>query len=238
MTKYYTGGGTPEATGDAKLFIAEFLGGFPDDYDFVDIEDGGYITKADPYWRFGEAGGDQVVEIGLWDDYRIRITDASGIQGWDEGESEWVDLLTGGEGGGTDVSPGVLEDHTVSGITSTFTAGENLVFGSFCYIKSDGKMWRADADATATMPIVAMATAIIAADAEGIFLMLGSARDDTWALTITGGMANIIYASLTLGGITSTMPTGAGDEVQPVGFASTATTIYFNPQLWIMRNTS
>lgn len=98
MTKYYNGGGTPVASGDAKLFLANFLGGFPDAYEFVDIEDGGYITKGDPYWRFGVAGGDQVVEIGLWDDYRIQISDAGGIHGWNEGSSEWVDLLVGATG--------------------------------------------------------------------------------------------------------------------------------------------
>ena len=129
-----------------------------------------------------------------------------------------------------------LADHKVSGLTLVMTAGENLVFGDFCYIKSDGKMWKADADAYTTMPIVAMASDTITAEATGIFLLLGTARDDTWALTVTGGMNNLIYASTTLGGIQSAMPTGEGDEVQPVGWAITATVINFNPNSWIWRN--
>ena len=117
------------------------------------------------------------------------------------------------------------DTENVSGISTAYTAGENLVFGDFCYLKSDGKMWKSDADATSTMPISCMAAATISADASGSFLVWGWARDDTWTNTVGG----IIYASNTAGGITQTQPSGDTDDVQAVGIATHADRIFFNP---------
>lgn len=76
-------------------------------------------------------------------------------------------------------------DHTTDGIITTLTAGENLVFGNVCYMKSDGKLWKAQAGTEITLlPGIAMATATILADASGNFLLYGFARDDTWDWTI------------------------------------------------------
>ena len=71
----------------------------------------------------------------------------------------------------SDVAP--ASDHSTTGILAAHTAGEGLVFGDFCYLKLDGKYWKADADAIATMPITAMAAESIDADASGNFLMWG-----------------------------------------------------------------
>ncbi len=117
-------------------------------------------------------------------------------------------------------------DHTASGVVASLTAGENVVFGHACYLKSDGKMWRTDAADPITMPIMAMAIATIAADAAGAFLLLGFARDDTWTWTIGGA----IYASGVSGGLTKTAPTGTGDQIQIVGIATHADRMYFSPQ--------
>ena len=119
-------------------------------------------------------------------------------------------------------------DETVSGITATFTAGEALVRGAVCYFKAgDSKMWHVDADAAATMPVVAMAAADIAEDAAGLFLLQGFCQDNgsfpTWDI---GGR---IFASTTPGGPTHTAPSGDGDFVQDIGWAVTANTVYFNP---------
>jgi hypothetical protein len=124
-----------------------------------------------------------------------------------------------------DASPDT--DHSVSGIKATFTAGENLAFGDVCYLKSDGKMWKADADAAATMPVVAMAAESISADASGEFLLFGFARDDSWSWTVGGE----VYASTTAGGLTQTAPTGVGDFIQPVGLAVSSSVVHFAPDL-------
>jgi len=117
-------------------------------------------------------------------------------------------------------------DLTASGITVTMTAHENVAFGNVCFINASGEAAKTDADAAASMPVVAMAIATISADAAGLFLFVGIARDDTW--NWTPGAA--LYAdTTTAGGLTATAPTGTTDCVQIVGRALTADIILFKP---------
>jgi len=116
-------------------------------------------------------------------------------------------------------------DLAVSGETAMLTAGELLAFGDPVYIKSDGKMWKADANGSSTYPADAMAAATIAGDEAGIFLMRGWARNDAWAWTVGG----LLYLSTT-GTITQTAPSGTGEVIQVLGKASHADRIYFAPE--------
>lgn len=116
-------------------------------------------------------------------------------------------------------------DDTYTGDITSLTAGENVAYGDMCYCKSDGKLWKADADASTTMPVVAMAAATILADAAGNFLLRGFVRDDTLTLTVGG----LIYASTTAGGQTQTAVSGSGDQLQVLGFATHANRFFFNP---------
>lgn len=121
-----------------------------------------------------------------------------------------------------------LADDSTSGILADFTAGEALVFGDVCYIKSDGKLWKADADAIATSSAVGIATASISADASGTFLLHGIIRDDSaYALTVGG----LVYLSTTAGGITQTAPSGTDDVVQVLGVAINADKWLFTPSV-------
>jgi hypothetical protein len=113
------------------------------------------------------------------------------------------------------------------------TAGEGVAFGDVCYFKSDGKMWKADADAIASGYTIGMADATINADASGVFLLIGIARDDTWAWTVGGA----IYLSTTAGALTQTAPSGADDVVCVLGIATHADRMYFNPQLTPIEHT-
>jgi len=131
--------------------------------------------------------------------------------------------LTGISGLTIDATPDA--DVTAEGMKATFTAGENLVFGDVCYMKSDGKMWKADADAASTMPAVAMAIATIAADANGLFLLHGVARQDSWNWTVGGA----IYASVTAGGLSQTAVSGTSDCHQVIGYATHADRMLFMP---------
>jgi hypothetical protein len=132
----------------------------------------------------------------------------------------------GGGSGDNDLNPSPASDHTASATASaTMTAGEAVVFGDLCYVKSDGKLWKADASAAATMPGMYMALASISADATGSFLLQGFVRDDSWSWTV-GGM---IYASETAGGLTQTAPSTSGAQVQALGSAISATVIDFRP---------
>ena len=117
-------------------------------------------------------------------------------------------------------------DLTASGITATMTAHENLAFGDVCFINASGECAKTDADAAATMPVVTMAIATISADAAGVFLLVGIARNDAW--NWTPGAA--LYAdTTTAGGLTATAPSGTTDCVQLVGRALTADIVLFKP---------
>src|SRR5690606_38362370 len=104
-----------------------------------------------------------------------------------------------------------LQDHAFSGTKTYATAGEDLTIGNICYIKSDGKMWKADADAIATSSAVFIATGTIATDAGGIFGVHGYHRDDSaYAFTVGG----LVYLSTTAGGITQAPPSATDDVIQ------------------------
>jgi hypothetical protein len=122
-----------------------------------------------------------------------------------------------------DASP---DDHDVSGYRAdSLQAGENVVFGSFCYMKSDGKVWKADATDDTKAPCAFMAIETIAADASGEFLVRGFARDDSWSWTVGA----LLYLSTDVGELTETAPSGTGNVIQPMGIAITATIIMLNP---------
>lgn len=121
------------------------------------------------------------------------------------------------------------EDLATSGIIIDGTAGENLVYGNFVYAKSDGKFWKADADADATMPCVAMATKTIAADANGDFLIPSSvARNDAWSWTVGADL----FISTTAGDLSESAP-GSGKFAQIAAYALSATEILFTEKVRI-----
>ena len=147
-------------------------------------------------------------------------------------DSGWSALGGAGEDFGESVD---IADHSVSGIEIALVAGEELDFGEACYLKADGKMWRADADAIATASAIGIcAVSVISAEATGNFLLHGIVRDDTWDLTIGG----LIYLATTLGNVTQTPPSGEDDVVQVLGIAVTADKIYFNPSLVQIEHTA
>ena len=119
-------------------------------------------------------------------------------------------------------------DLTYTGVTVVMTAGENLVAGDIVYFKSDGKVWKVDADAVATMPAMGMAVATIASSATGVILLQGIYRNDALYNWTVGGL---IYASGTPGPGTQTQPAGVNGVVQVIGIATHADRIYFNPVL-------
>jgi len=123
-------------------------------------------------------------------------------------------------------------DETVSGITATFTAGEDLVRGEVVYFKAgDSKLWKAVASAAGTMPVMAMAAADISADATGVFLLQGFLQDNgTFPSYTVGGTIYAPEAETSSQNVPEqTAPDSDGDFVQVLGFAVTANSLYFNP---------
>lgn len=133
--------------------------------------------------------------------------------------------------GATDIAvtaaPG--SDDTASGVKIDLTAGESLAMGDPVYIKSDGKVWKADADTAGTFPAIGLATTTAAANATVTVLLLGIARHDAWAWTVGG----IVYLS-TSSGLTQAQPSATDNAIQIIGIAPHADRLYVNPQLvWI-----
>jgi len=123
-------------------------------------------------------------------------------------------------------------DETVSGITATFTAGEDLERGEVVYFKAgDSKLWKAVATATGTMPVMAMAAADISADATGVFLLQGFLADNgTFPAYTVGGTLYAPEAEQSSQNVPEqAAPDSDGDFVQVLGFAVTANSVYFDP---------
>ena len=131
-------------------------------------------------------------------------------------------------------------DETVSGVTATFTAGEDLVRGECVYLKaSDTKMHKAVALAgSVTPPCIALAAADIAADAAGKFLLQGFITDNGSFPTYTVG--DEVYtpeAETSSQNVPeATAPDSDGDLVQVLGIATGANTLYFNPSLDVIEH--
>lgn len=128
---------------------------------------------------------------------------------------------------GIKIEEALTSDLTWCGTTCDGTAGENLAQFDVCYLKNDGKYWKSDADAAASMPVIAIATAAIGVNTSGVFLLIGFVRKDAWAWAVGG----LLYASTDPGALTQAAPAGAGDQVQVVGIALTADIIYLCPSL-------
>ena len=159
----------------------------------------------------------------------VNVTDTGGsgtIASWAVG-------LSGSQGPATalpasfTLTPSPSTDHTASGLIASMTCGETITLGNLCYIKSDGLMWKTDADAAATMPGVAIALGTQSAGSATNFLFYGFFRDDSYAWTV----GSLLYASGTAGAITATAPSGTTDIIQAVAIATHADRIFFNPSL-------
>jgi len=106
----------------------------------------------------------------------------------------------------------------------TLTAGESLVDGDLCYLKSDGKMWKTSRSATTTIAgFLAICTETISADGTGDFLHAGIYT--TTGLTVS----NILFVDTMSGDWTGTKPSTTGDLVRIIGYSLSTTELYFNP---------
>ncbi|OGL47430.1 MAG: hypothetical protein A2161_09165 [Candidatus Schekmanbacteria bacterium RBG_13_48_7] len=116
------------------------------------------------------------------------------------------------------------------GFDDEFIAGEALTAGDCCYLSTDGKMWKADADENSTCDtIIAFATANISAEATGIFRLMGK-------ITLSGLTPfSMAYVSTTAGGLVFAPPDGAGDIQRPVGFCLSTTVLYIIPNLYFQQ---
>jgi len=113
MTKYYILGGSEHDSSAYYVAVACDHSGYEGEWGSKEILT--EIAKGDAFLSLGLetqdepiSTGEKQAEIGLFDDYRIKI-DETGIWGWDENASDWVDLLESGGG-----NLGDLDDVTIT----------------------------------------------------------------------------------------------------------------------------
>ena len=119
-------------------------------------------------------------------------------------------------------------DHTYSGIIDSQPVGESVVFGQLLYFNWTDKEWKlAKADASTTVPALAIALESKGDGQTCKLLRQGYIRDDSWDFT-----ASMVYLSTsTAGAVQSTAPSTTGNQVQRVGQAKTADIMFFSPSI-------
>jgi hypothetical protein len=117
-------------------------------------------------------------------------------------------------------------------VTVSLTAGETLAFGDPVYVKSDGAVWKADADTSGKFPAIGIAAGAATATNAVTVLLFGVARNDAWAWTVGG----VVYLS-TGSALTQTQPTATDNAIQVIGIATAATRLLVKPSIDYMMHT-
>lgn len=138
--------------------------------------------------------------------------------------------LGAGAAGYLEIIAAPSSNTTAYGATITLNANENQAFGDICFINSSGDAQLADADSASTSGAVVMCTETVTTGNPATYLLMGIARNDSWAWTV-GGMVYLSTTGTTGNTLTQTPPSGSGDIVQIVGKATHADRLYFYPQL-------
>jgi hypothetical protein len=117
-------------------------------------------------------------------------------------------------------------DASVANTGRNFTSGEALTAGDLVYLDTDGKVWKAFATGTIEESLViGVAQASVSADTTVLVLTYGT---ETALSGLSAGV--VYYLSGTAGQLTSTAPSGSGDNIVRVGVAEDATTLQILPQ--------
>jgi uncharacterized protein (TIGR02145 family) len=122
-----------------------------------------------------------------------------------------------------------VNDLSGNGVVTYGTVDVNSTgFGAALFIAADGNYEEADADATTTMPCVALALETGTGNKK--ILLQGYIRNNSW----TWIPGSLIFISPTSGILTQTRPSVAGQQVQIVGYAVKSNTMFFNPNLMLI----
>lgn len=159
--------------------------------------------------------------------YRCTVNHTSGVWATDLAQPYWelmVDVQT--QILATVVLTATPADGDHSGYTTLdMDAGETVAKFDVLYVDATGELSKADATDDTKIPVVAMA---LEAGTDGNPLEVlhwGFITNSGWSFTLGAP----IYADTSAGGITETQPSGSGEIVQIIGYALTATTIFFKP---------
>jgi hypothetical protein len=168
-----------------------------------------------------------VPELNLKQDPEAYIGEVVTFKAYIPDMVSWIDSLKMSSGAEIGLIPALGSNQTTTGlIVDGITVGENVSFGDLCYLKSDGKYWKADANAieTTTGPLLIALEAITAGNA-GKFLKRGYIRDDTWTFSV----ADVLYVGDTAGAISDILLSAVGNCVRKIGYAYGSSIVVFEP---------
>jgi hypothetical protein len=205
--------------------LALGTGGGNNPSDRLTIDSDGNITQADSLYFATD-------EIRARDSGGLSLKDDSGTSSIliaDGGEVYlYANLQLGDEYIQLKPVPGT--GNTGNGLMSSVTVDTNSTgVGAVLYLNTDEHYDEADASSSTTADRK-LVIALESGTGTKKVLDLGYFRGNGWSLTVGAP----IYLSTTTGAITSTAPSGSGDQVVKLGYAVQSDIIYFNPNSMVV----
>jgi len=121
-----------------------------------------------------------------------------------------------------------LSANEESGLILSLTASVSITRGHAVYVNASGTLSLADADSTVSMPSIGLALDSVTSSQACRVLIYGVMTLSTWTWT-DGGVNGLIYISNNPGIMVQTPPSGTGDQIQVIGHALNATTVFVMP---------
>lgn len=122
-----------------------------------------------------------------------------------------------------------------TGMKAYFTANEAHQLGDLVRLNGSNTVTLASASSYSNALVIAMATESVSTSSRGTYLLRGFISNSSWSFTV--GAPVYLSTSGTSGNtLTQTKPTSSGTIVLPVGYAVSATTLYFNPSMTLLEN--
>jgi len=176
---------------------------------------------------------DPLVNISLGDLHNVDTSGPIGDALIKIGADSYAMRTVSGGGGSANIDETLAADLSYSGPTSTITVGEDVVFGNHLYKNpSDGKYYKARANAITTAPVTRMALASASADATCLALCPGGVvRNDAWNWTADGTILGLYLSAAVAGDLAETPDTTSGYVGQQVALPLAANILEFLPSL-------
>lgn len=157
-----------------------------------------------------------------------RVTVLAGVDSSGDIKQIRADSTTGAmlvSFGDVDAIPNT--DLTSSGPkTNSFATQSTITIMDLVYLTTASVWNKADADSTGTAAgMLAISLETKTSQNMSVALPGSFIRNDAWSWSLGA----VLFISTTPGALTETAPSGTDDVVRVVGFAVTATTIYFGP---------
>jgi len=126
----------------------------------------------------------------------------------------------------------IVDRWSGEAVTRTVAAGQTSLFGQVLHIHTDGELTVADADVASAASAPGVFVALEAGTGSKLVLMRGFITETDWNWT-PGALMYLDDDPTENEGWTAVagIPATAGDQVQVLGIAISADTIYFNPSL-------